>query len=71
MITNGISKTILHMARSIRTSHYLHKNGILDDSDYVKQIYIKNSSWHPPPAPWPIEEKLQALKKNSRENNNY
>jgi len=51
------------MARSIRTSHYLHENQILDDADYVKQIYLKNSSWHPPPAPWPIEDKITSFKK--------
>jgi len=63
MITNDISKTMLRMARSIRTSHYLHENQIQADSDYVKQIYIKNSAWHPPPAPWPIEEKITSFEK--------
>jgi len=51
------------MARSIRTSHYLHENQIQADSDYVKQIYIKNLAWHPPPAPWPIEEKITSFEK--------
>jgi len=54
---------MLRMARSIRTSHYLHESQIQADSDYVKQIYIKNSAWHPPPAPWPIEEKITNFEK--------
>jgi uncharacterized protein (DUF486 family) len=30
---------------------------------YVKQIYVKNSNWHPPPAPIAIENKTTEFKK--------
>jgi hypothetical protein len=50
-ITNDINKTVLKMARSIRTKHYLKENGLNDNKDYEKQIYITHLNWQPPPAP--------------------
>jgi len=54
---------VLRLAHSIRINYYLLENGIMDDSAYEKQIYIKNSNWHPPPAPWLVEEKITDFKK--------
>jgi hypothetical protein len=34
-----------------------------DDSDYIKQIYIKNETWNPEPAPLYIEDKITDFKK--------
>jgi len=62
-ITNDINKMRLRLAHSIRINYYLLENGIMDDSAYEKQIYIKNSNWHPPPAPWLVEEKITDFKK--------
>jgi len=39
---NKVSKTMISMARSIRIQHYLQQCNILPDSEYIKQLYIKN-----------------------------
>jgi len=62
-ITNDINKTVLRLARSIRINYYLNENGIMDDSAYEKQIYVKNSNWHPLQAPWLVEEKITDFEK--------
>jgi hypothetical protein len=62
-ITNDINKTVLKLARSIRTRHYLMENGLNDNKDYEKQIYITNTNWHPPPAPWDVEQKITDFEK--------
>jgi len=54
---------MLRLARSIRTQYYLKENGTANDSTYEKQIYVRNANWHPPPAPWTIEEKLTDFEK--------
>jgi hypothetical protein len=60
------------MARSIRTKIYLKEANMLNNSDYNKQIYKKNLTWHPPPAPIQIEDKItefeKALKKLQESN---
>jgi hypothetical protein len=66
-ITNDIRKTMLRLARSIRIQYYLKENGAANDSIYEKQIYEKNTNWHPPPAPWMIEEKLTDFEKALRQ----
>jgi hypothetical protein len=62
-ITNDINKTVLLMAKTIRTKHFLSENGIIDNNSYEKQIYIKNPTWNPPPAPLPIENKITEFEK--------
>jgi hypothetical protein len=66
-ITNDISKTMLQLARSIRIQYYLMETGTTNDSTYEKQIYVKNTNWHPPPAPWAIEEKITDFEKALRQ----
>jgi hypothetical protein len=60
------------MARNIRTKIYLKEANMLNNSDYDKQIYKKNLTWHPPPAPIQIEDKItefeKALKKLQESN---
>jgi len=51
------------MAKNIRTKIYLKENNLLNNSEYLKQIYKKNLSWHPPPAPSIIEEKITEFEK--------
>jgi hypothetical protein len=51
------------MAKTIRTKHFLSENGIIDNNSYEKQIYIKNPTWNPPPAPLPIENKITEFEK--------
>jgi hypothetical protein len=66
-LQNNISKTVLRLARSIRTNFYLKEHNLDNSNDYEKQIYIKNVNWHPPPAPLHIEEKLSAFEKLLKE----
>jgi len=51
------------MAYSIRTKCYLEDNQVANDSDYIKQLYIKNRNWNPLPAPNIIEESLTTCEK--------
>ncbi len=51
------------MARTIRTRHFLLENNLNLNSTYETQIYVKNTAWHPPPAPIAIEDKLTAFEK--------
>jgi hypothetical protein len=62
-ITDEINKTVLQMARNIRTKTYLKENNLLNNSEYNKQIYKKNLSWNPPPASSLIEEKITEFEK--------
>jgi hypothetical protein len=50
-LQNNINKTVLRLARFIRTNFYLKEHNLDGNSDYKRQIYIKDTSWHPPPAP--------------------
>jgi len=59
----NINKTVLKMARSIRIRYFLKQQGLTNDDDYAKQIYICNSNWHPPPAPLHIEEHITSFEK--------
>ncbi len=54
---------MLRMAYSIRTKCYLEDNQVANDSDYIKQLYIKNRNWNPLPAPNIIEESLITCEK--------
>ncbi len=51
------------MAYSIRTKYYLQGTNLQQKSEYIKQIYIKNKYWNPPPAPILIEEKITEFEK--------
>jgi len=55
------------MARSIRTNYYLKQHNLDSSKDYEKQIYVKNTSWHPPPAPLHIEDKISSFEKILKE----
>jgi hypothetical protein len=62
-VPDDINKTMIQLARSIRTRHFLIQNGVLNNTSYEKQIYKKNLTWNPPPAPTLIEDKLVELEK--------
>jgi hypothetical protein len=64
---NNINKTVLRMARSIRTTFFLKQHNLDNNNNYEKQIYIKNTNWHPPPAPLHIENKISSFEKLLRE----
>jgi len=51
------------MAYAIRTKYNLQALNKEDDSDYIKQIYIKNKTWNPEPAPLHIEDKITDFEK--------
>ncbi len=59
----NLNKTILRMARSIRINSYLKEQGLNDNAEYHKQIYICNNNWHPPPASILIEEQITKFEK--------
>jgi hypothetical protein len=52
------------MAYSIRTKYALSSSNITADSEYIKQLYKKNTSWNPPPASNLIEEKITLFEKS-------
>jgi hypothetical protein len=58
-----INKTMLKMANTIRTQYFLNKNGTEGTADYIKQLYIKNKYWSPPPASNRIEESITHCEK--------
>jgi hypothetical protein len=54
------------MAYSIRTRYHLQQAGINQESEYIKQIYMKNKHWNMPPTPIHIkitelEQKLKTM----------
>jgi len=51
------------MAYAIRTKNNLQALNKTNDSDCVKQIYIKKKNWNPEPAPLHIEDKITDLEK--------
>jgi len=51
------------MAYAIRTQYNLQTIDKPNNSDYIKQIYIKNKSWNPEPAPLDIEDKITHFEK--------
>jgi len=61
---NNVKKTVIQMARSIRTHYYLKENASHNESNYIKQIYVKNKNWNPPPAPLIIEDQLVKFEKH-------
>jgi hypothetical protein len=69
-ITNDLNKTLLKMARSIRIQYFLQENGSANTSQYVKQINVKNSNWHSPPAPIAIKNKITEFEKALKKRHN-
>jgi hypothetical protein len=51
------------MAYSVRTKCYVDSSDTARGNDYIKQIYVKNKTWNPPPAPTIIEDKLIIFEK--------
>jgi hypothetical protein len=51
------------MAYNIRASCYLNECATHNNTEYIKQIYVKNIHWNPPPAPTHIENKITEFKK--------
>jgi len=62
-LTENINYTIKNMAYCIRNAYYLKQSNTANDTDYIKQIYVKNTQWHPPPAPIHVEDKMTAFEK--------
>jgi hypothetical protein len=61
---------MLNRAYSIHTEYHLKEINALNDSIYIKQIYIKNRFWDPPPASLLIEENLTDLERKLTEEQN-
>jgi len=66
-LPNEIKRTVIKMAKSIRTQQYLVETGIDNNSTYIKQIYKKNPTWNPPPATLLIEDKITEFEKALKE----
>jgi len=62
-LNNNINKTVRKMAYSIRTKLFLDSIGHSTNQEYEKQIYVKNSSWNPPPASLFLENKITEFEK--------
>ena len=64
-------RTLLNLAYIIRTKIHLKQLQSENNSEYIKQLYVKNRNWNPPPAPIDIENKLvdfdKALNKKHNE----
>jgi len=62
-VRDNINKTVLKMVRSICIKYFLNQHGLDSSEEYNKQIYICNTSWHPPPAPLHIENHITNFEK--------
>jgi hypothetical protein len=62
-LQNNLNHTCLKIAYTIRTKHYLQTNNVKDSHEFIKQLYIRNKHWNPPPASTLIEEKLTEFEK--------
>jgi hypothetical protein len=62
-LNNNINTTVQKMPYAIRTTFQLQHLTKPDDSTYIKQIYIKNKTWNPEPAPLHIEDKITSFEK--------
>jgi hypothetical protein len=51
------------MAYSICTKHFLMEHGLYNNSNYIKQIYVWNPNWNPPPAPINVEDSITDFEK--------
>jgi len=58
------------MAYAIRTTFHLQNSNLARDSDYIKQIYVRNRNWNPDPAPLHIENKITTFEKILKERQN-
>jgi hypothetical protein len=62
-LDNNINNAVQKMAYSIRTRCFLMEHGNSNKSNYIKQIYIRNPNWNPPPAPIRIEDSITNFEK--------
>jgi hypothetical protein len=58
------------MAYDIRTKYYLEQHGIASNVDYIKELYVKNKYWSPPPASISIKDKLTQFEKLLKQSHN-
>jgi hypothetical protein len=66
-IPNSIPNTKRNMAYNIRTAYYLKNQGTHNNTEYIKQIYVKNRNWNPPPAPIDIKNKITEFERALQE----
>jgi hypothetical protein len=59
------------IAYSICTKHYLREHGSDSNSEYIKQIYKRNTNWNPPPAPLLIEDSITKFEKLLKDSHNH
>ncbi len=59
----NINVTVKKMEKSIRLKHWLSKNGIENNEDYIPSLYVP-TTWKPPEASHEIEEAIQTFTTN-------
>jgi len=69
-LKNNINTTVQKMAYAIRTTFHLQNASLTKDSDYIKQIYVRNRNWNPDPAPIHIENNITTFEKNLKQRQN-
>jgi hypothetical protein len=63
-LPDNIKLTTQKLAYSIRTKYFLLDNNYQGSTEYVKQIYKKNTRWNPPAAPLTVEDKITDFEKS-------
>jgi hypothetical protein len=63
-LPDNIKSTIQRLAYSIRTKYFLLDNNYQGSTEYVKQIYKKNTRWSPPAASLTVEDKITDFEKS-------
>ncbi len=58
-----MNTTVQKMAYVIHTTFQLQNTNKPDDTNYIRQIYIKNKNWNTEPAPIHIEDKTTNFEK--------
>jgi len=59
----NINLTVKKLEKSIRLKHWLSKNGIENNEDYIPSLYVP-TTWKPPEASHEIEEAIQTFTTN-------
>jgi len=68
-LDDGLNNTLLKLAQSIRTKHFLNSTGTGENSEYIPQIYLRNKTWDPPPASILIEDQITRFEKSLKKEN--
>jgi hypothetical protein len=68
-LDDGLYNTLLKLAQSIRTRHFLNSTGTGKNSEYIPQIYLRSKTWDPPPASILLEDQITRFEKSLKKEN--